>query len=479
MTLDEARPVDAAPARLAWSGHVHLPDTVRERLMGPGARFELTTEEVFGEPVDVFARAAAEPAGAARRAARAQPTSPVPGRGRRGAGPSPRPCRHRRARRAPAAPLRHRQGRPGGDRRRQRARVRAGHVGAVSVGAVVAGLNGWWTGPSFATASSCRRRRCMPATSAAWPGCEEIDAARRRPGRRRSSDLVARPAARRPGAGAATSRSTRTTRRSSCSPAARPAGRRAPRSRTATSSHFANAIGSTGAAVGAALVPPDRLPRRAFRPAVDPVRARCSTSRGCCGVFMSRAVVRHAARVPAARAGGTGHAPRAHRASTASPTWSGVPTQYWRLLAIPTVDAYDLTSLRTVGSGGAPFPPELIRRCRSGCPGRARQRVRHERDGRARARSSVGPVMAHHARRRSAPPARASRSRSATTIGKVARRGRGRRDLHPRRASVFLGYWDNPEATAAAFAPGRWYRTGDFGRIEDGMLLRREPRCAT
>ena len=40
-----------------------------------------------------------------------------------------------------------------------------------------------------------------------------------------------------------------------------------------------------------------------------------------------------------------------------------------------------------------------------------------------------------------------------------------------RSAVVFLGYWDNPEATAAAFWPGRWYRTGDFGRIDDGVLF--------
>jgi acyl-CoA synthetase (AMP-forming)/AMP-acid ligase II len=36
---------------------------------------------------------------------------------------------------------------------------------------------------------------------------------------------------------------------------------------------------------------------------------------------------------------------------------------------------------------------------------------------------------------------------------------------------TFLGYWDNPEATAAAWWPDRWYRSGDFGRIEDGLLF--------
>ncbi|WP_027503631.1 class I adenylate-forming enzyme family protein [Rhodococcus sp. UNC363MFTsu5.1] len=35
---------------------------------------------------------------------------------------------------------------------------------------------------------------------------------------------------------------------------------------------------------------------------------------------------------------------------------------------------------------------------------------------------------------------------------------------------VMLGYWENPEATAAAITDDRWLRTGDFGKIEDGRL---------
>ena len=36
---------------------------------------------------------------------------------------------------------------------------------------------------------------------------------------------------------------------------------------------------------------------------------------------------------------------------------------------------------------------------------------------------------------------------------------------------LFSGYWRDPEATAAAFAPGGWYRTGDIGRLTpDGYL---------
>jgi acyl-CoA synthetase (AMP-forming)/AMP-acid ligase II len=41
--------------------------------------------------------------------------------------------------------------------------------------------------------------------------------------------------------------------------------------------------------------------------------------------------------------------------------WSGVPTQFWRLLRHPDLRRYDISSVRTVGSGGAVFPPELVR----------------------------------------------------------------------------------------------------------------------
>src|SRR5688500_11555380 len=56
MSVDGAPTTDAAPARLVWSGHAYLPDPVRDRLLGPGARFELATETVLGEPTDVFAQ---------------------------------------------------------------------------------------------------------------------------------------------------------------------------------------------------------------------------------------------------------------------------------------------------------------------------------------------------------------------------------------------------------------------------------------
>jgi acyl-CoA synthetase (AMP-forming)/AMP-acid ligase II len=44
-------------------------------------------------------------------------------------------------------------------------------------------------------------------------------------------------------------------------------------------------------------------------------------------------------------------------------------------------------------------------------------------------------------------------------------------EIFLRSPSVFLGYWDDPAATRAVLDAGRWYRTGDFGRVADGLLF--------
>ena len=64
------------------------------------------------------------------------------------------------------------------------------------------------------------------------------------------------------------------------------------------------------------------------------------------------------------------------------------------------------------------------------------------------------------------------------------RRARGPRPRRPARCcprvrsarsacaspALFLGYWDNPEATRAVLDDDRWYRTGDFGHVVDEFV---------
>ncbi|HEX9107292.1 MAG TPA: long-chain fatty acid--CoA ligase, partial [Longimicrobiales bacterium] len=44
-------------------------------------------------------------------------------------------------------------------------------------------------------------------------------------------------------------------------------------------------------------------------------------------------------------------------------------------------------------------------------------------------------------------------------------------EIQVRAPGVFSGYWQRPEASAAAFTPDGWFRTGDVGAIENGFLL--------
>jgi long-subunit acyl-CoA synthetase (AMP-forming) len=44
-------------------------------------------------------------------------------------------------------------------------------------------------------------------------------------------------------------------------------------------------------------------------------------------------------------------------------------------------------------------------------------------------------------------------------------------EIQFRGRTVFSGYWQAPDLTAAAFTPDGWYRTGDLGRFDDAGRL--------
>lgn len=150
--------------------------------------------------------------------------------------------------------------------------------------------------------------------------------------------------------------------------------------------------------------------------------------------------------------------------------WSIVPTQLWRLLEHPRIDEFDLSSLRRVGGGGSTFQPELWRKVREKLPQVSRMATGYgmtetcgagtHQDGRAAVEhpDAVGaPVPGYEICIRGVD----GELLSAGEIGQI----------HLRGPSNFLGYWDNVEATEAALDSDRWYRTGELGRIEHGLLF--------
>ena len=66
-------------------------------------------------------------------------------------------------------------------------------------------------------------------------------------------------------------------------------------------------------------------------------------------------------------------------------TFVGVPTMSWDLLESPDFAKRDTSSLASVGGGGAPAPPELVKRIDNNFSrGPTINRLRHDRDQRLR-----------------------------------------------------------------------------------------------
>ena len=132
----------------------------------------------------------------------------------------------------------------------------------------------------------------------------------------------------------------------------------------------------------------------------------------------------------------------------------GVPTMYSRLAASPRLA--ELGRLRLCVSGSAPLPPALFDRLAEGSGQRVLERygmtetgmnVSNPYDGERRPGTVGFPLPGVELRLAEA--------------GEVQLRG----------PNVFSGYWRRPEATAAAFTPDGWFRTGDIGELDhDGYL---------
>jgi long-chain acyl-CoA synthetase len=146
----------------------------------------------------------------------------------------------------------------------------------------------------------------------------------------------------------------------------------------------------------------------------------------------------------------------------------GVPTQSWDLLECPDFEQRDTSSLASVGGGGAPAPPELVKRVdrsfKAASPGIGYGMTET---------NAYGPGNSG-----------ADYLRKPTSSGRVVPLVEMRvtddegRVLGPdqvgelwfRGPNLIRGYWNKPEATAETIVDG-WLRSGDIGRIdEEGFI---------
>lgn len=150
----------------------------------------------------------------------------------------------------------------------------------------------------------------------------------------------------------------------------------------------------------------------------------------------------------------------------------GVPTVMWRIVESESFDKYDLTSVNRIGYGGAPAAPELVERIKVAFP-QVRDTLSTAyglTETASIATSNAGADYFSH-------PGSVGRAAPTVEIRVVAEDGTpvpsGTNGEIVLRGPTIMsrGYWNRPDATAAAMLPGGWFRSGDIGYLDDDGFL--------
>jgi acyl-CoA synthetase (AMP-forming)/AMP-acid ligase II len=151
-------------------------------------------------------------------------------------------------------------------------------------------------------------------------------------------------------------------------------------------------------------------------------------------------------------------------------TWAALGSMAPRVLYHPNIDRYDLSSIRSFGQGGAPTTPELIERMKELAPNGAQALGMGYglSEAVATVAMAMGEELAEH-------PKSAGRLQPTHQVeirgpdGEAFPEGQ-EGEIYVRSPYLMLEYWRNPEASAEAIEPGRWLATGDIGHVEAGRL---------
>jgi long-chain acyl-CoA synthetase len=148
----------------------------------------------------------------------------------------------------------------------------------------------------------------------------------------------------------------------------------------------------------------------------------------------------------------------------------GVPLMSFEMLTHPNRDKYDLSTVTDIAAGGAPRPPEHVRRIEEemqGAPliGYGLTETNGVGTGNWRSNYLAKPNSAG----RASPPL-VDLAILDDAGAAVAQGQRG--EVCIRSIANFREYWGRPDATAAAFSADGYFRTGDIGYLdEDGYLF--------
>ena len=145
-------------------------------------------------------------------------------------------------------------------------------------------------------------------------------------------------------------------------------------------------------------------------------------------------------------------------------TFGGVPAMVWQVLTHPDFAKRDLSSVRSIGYGGAPAAPELVRKIEEMFPGRTPSNGYGMTETSSVTTMNMGVDYLRHPDSVGVPipvcdVKVVGAGEEALANGEVG-------ELWIKGPNVVKGYFGKPEATAASFSDG-WVHTGDLARIDD------------
>ena len=146
-------------------------------------------------------------------------------------------------------------------------------------------------------------------------------------------------------------------------------------------------------------------------------------------------------------------------------TFGGVPAMVWQVLDHPDFASFDLSSVTSIGYGGAPAPPELLRRIEAMVPGRTPSNGYGLTETSSVTTMNVGVDYLAHPDSVGVPMPVVDVKLVDEDGADIPPGGDRTGELWIRGPNVVKGYWGKPEATADAFTDG-WLHSGDVARID-------------
>ena len=149
---------------------------------------------------------------------------------------------------------------------------------------------------------------------------------------------------------------------------------------------------------------------------------------------------------------------------------TGVPTQTWDLLTHPDKDKYDLSSFKELSGGGAPRPPEHVKKLKDGFKDAEPSIGYGLTETNAAGTLNLGKDYLLHP---------GSCGRAIPPVTDVAiidenwnfiEESKAVGEIVIKSPANMVGYWGNQEATDEVFNEDGWFKSGDLGYIDDGFV---------